>query len=56
MRLPKAEVTCAPGVLRAGANVLTFHIERPTRPVDLGLDGDDRRLGLGLETMTLISK
>ena len=50
---PHAEVTCPPGALRAGDNMLRFNIARPTRPIDLGINNDDRHLGLGLQTLTV---
>jgi hypothetical protein len=53
---PNDKVTCAPGALRVGDNVLILHIEHPTRPIDLGLNADGRHLGLGLKTMTLATK
>jgi hypothetical protein len=50
---PHAEVTCPAGVLRAGDNALRLRIAHPTRPIELGINGDVRRLGLGLISLTV---
>jgi hypothetical protein len=51
---PNALVTCPAGALRVGDNMLRLNVARPTRPSELGVDADERRLGLGLQTMTLM--
>jgi len=48
-----AKVLCPVGSLRKGNNVLLFQVLRPTRPIDLGINGDKRPLGIGLKTLTL---
>jgi hypothetical protein len=50
---PNAQVVCPPSAFRAGDNVLRLKIARPTRPIDLGVNADVRRLGLGLQTLTV---
>jgi hypothetical protein len=51
---PQAKLTCPPGVLQAGSNMLHLRISRPTRPIDVGInDADDRQLGLGLQSLAL---
>ena len=49
----EGRVSCPQGALRAGDNALQFTIERPARPIDLGLGKDRRHLGLGLETLMI---
>ena len=46
-----AQVTCPPGALRAGENMLRLDITRPARPIDRGMNNDERLLGLGLQTL-----
>lgn len=38
-------------VIRGGDIELTFRIPKPHRPVDFGMGGDTRRLGIGLESV-----
>lgn len=47
-----AEVTCPACALRAGDNALRLSIADPTRPIDLGINGDVRLLGLISLTVT----
>lgn len=49
----RAQVVCPPGAFGIGNNVLRFGVARPARPIDLGVSNDWRRLGLGLEALTL---
>src|SRR5271165_2538674 len=50
---PHAAITCPAGALGTEDNTLRLHIAHPTRPVDIGLSSDHRRLGLGLRTLTV---
>jgi hypothetical protein len=47
----RATVNCPSETLRSGNNVLTFLIDDPTRPSDLGHSQDDRLLGLGIKSL-----
>lgn len=50
---PRAEVVCPDGALHGGNNVLRLRIAAPTRPRDLGINDDSRRLGVGLRALVL---
>jgi hypothetical protein len=50
---PHAEVICPTGAFHINDNVLNFRIAHPARPIDLGVNDDERLLGLGLRTVTL---
>jgi hypothetical protein len=50
---PHAEVICPTGALHTIDNMVSFRIAHPARPIDLGINDDERLLGLGLRTVTL---
>jgi hypothetical protein len=41
------------GALHTTNNMIRFLIAHPARPIDLGVNSDERLLGLGLRTVTL---
>ena len=55
-RQTRAAVTCPAGAFRVGSNMVRLDIASPTRPIDIGENGDSRHLGLGLKTLTFTAK
>ena len=50
---PHTEVICPTGALHANDNMVSLRVAHPARPIDLGINADERLLGLALRTVTL---